>query len=358
MSTTAPDTEKSNWNALGVMSGSSLDGLDLALCSFALQNGSWTFTIEEATTLPYSPEFRDRLLGAMGGSALDLARLHRDLGTFIGTACHDFLNGRLVDVIGSHGHTLFHLPAEGLTTQIGCGAHIAARSEMPVVCDFRSMDVALGGQGAPLVPLGEQLLFTGHKAFINLGGIANIAVHGKRTLGYDISPCNQALDLLAREAGLAYDDDGALALSGALNAELLERLNALPFYTQSPPRSLGREWFDHNLAPLITDSRIALADRLRTTVEHIATMIARSLKDLGSPAMVTGGGAHNGFLLERIRSLSSKELSIPDTLTVNFKEALIFAFLGVLRLRNEPTALASVTGAGRDSVGGAVYGSY
>lgn len=355
MSNSSTLAQKANWMTLGVMSGSSLDGLDLALCSFTLQQGLWSFNIDEATTLSYSPQFRERLLSAMHGTALDFARLHRDLGAFIGTACKDFLNGRSVDVIGSHGHTLFHLPEEGLTTQIGCGAHIATRSGMPVVCDFRTMDVALGGQGAPLVPLGEQLLFPVHKTFINLGGIANIAVHDERTLGYDIGPCNQTMDLLAHEAGFAYDADGALARSGVVHPELLASLNALPFYTQAPPRSLGREWSDENVAPLITDRSIALADRLRTVVEHIAAMIALSLMDVESAAVVTGGGAHNGFLLERIRALSGKELIIPDALTVNFKEALIFAFLGVLRLRNEPTALATVTGASRDSVGGAVY---
>lgn len=349
---------KTQWTGLGVMSGSSLDGLDLALCSFTLLNGRWSFTIDEATTLPYSPEFREQLLGAMRGSALDLARLHRDLGAFIGTACKDLLNGRSVDVIGSHGHTLFHLPEEGLTTQIGCGAHIATRSGMTVVCDFRTMDVALGGQGAPLVPLGEQLLFPDHKAFINLGGIVNIAVHGRHILGYDISPCNQALDLLAHEAGFAYDADGALARSGVVHPELLARLNALPFYTHPPPRSLGREWFDQNVAPLITDRSIALADRLRTVVEHIAVMVTRSFKDVPNAVLVTGGGAHNGFLLERIRALNGTTLYVPDPMIVDFKEALIFAFLGVLRMRNESTTLASVTGASRDSVGGAVYGPY
>ncbi len=358
MSDTASPAIKTHWTALGVMSGSSLDGLDLALCSFTLLNGYWSFKIEEATTLPYSPEFRERLLGAMHGSALDLARLHRDLGIFIGTASKKFLNGRSVDVIGSHGHTLFHLPEEGLTTQIGCGAHIGAVAGMLVVCDFRTMDVALGGQGAPLVPLGEKLLFPDHKAFINLGGIANIAVHGERTLGYDIGPCNQALDLLAHEAGLNYDADGALARSGSVNDALLHRLNALPFYTQPPPRSLGREWFDTNVSKLIADPGIALVDRLCTVVEHIAAMIARSLKDVEDVTLITGGGAHNGFLLERIRALSGKDIVVPGPLTVNFKEALVFAFLGVLRLRNEPTALASVTGASRDSVGGAFYGPY
>lgn len=350
------EAEKRTWDAVGVMSGSSLDGLDLAWCSFHHGESGWSFNIREACTVPYAPAFRQRLLQAMEGSALEAARLHRDLGIRIGEACRELLNGASVDLIASHGHTLFHKPEEGLTTQLGCGAQIAAISGLRTVCDFRSKDVALGGQGAPLVPLGERLLFPTHRAFLNLGGICNIGLHGvDGILGYDVCIGNQALDFLAQEAGLAYDTGGAMAQSGHLNADLRQALDALPFHHQPPPRSLGREWFDAAVKPLIADARIPLADRMRSTVEHIAGQLAHALKPADGPVLVTGGGAHNTFLVERLQALAKVPAEVPEPRLVDFKEALVFALLGVLRMRGEATALATVTGAKRDSVGGAVY---
>lgn len=350
------EAEKRSWEAVGIMSGSSLDGLDLAWCSFHLEEGGWSFNIREARTVPYTPAFRQRLLQAMGGSALEAARLQRDLGILIGEACRDLLNGAPVDLVASHGHTLFHKPEEGLTTQLGCGAHIAAISGMPTVCDFRSKDVALGGQGAPLVPLGERLLFPAHRAFLNIGGICNIGLHtAQGILGYDVCIGNQALDFLAQEAGLTYDAGGAMARSGHLNGELMRALDALPFHQQPPPRSLGREWFDAAVKPLIADARIPLADRLRSTVEHIARQLARALAPADGPVLVTGGGAHNTFLVERLQALATMPVEVPEPRLVDFKEALVFALLGVLRMRGEATASASVTGARADSVGGALH---
>jgi anhydro-N-acetylmuramic acid kinase len=341
---------------LGVMSGSSLDGIDLALCRFRKDGERWSFTVEDATTVAYGPVLRERLLHATGADGLELARLHRDLGRMIGEACRDFLNGRHADLIASHGHTIFHQPGEGLTLQLGSGAHIAALAGVATACDFRTMDVALGGQGAPLVPFGERHLFPGHRAFVNLGGIANIAIHqGERSTGYDICPCNQALDLLAAEAGLAYDADGALARSGSVDRALLAQLDALPFYRQTPPRSLGREWFDEHLKPLI-DPPLPLKDRLRTVVEHIAGLVAGELARSGAEAaLFTGGGAHNGFLIERIGALGPVRPELPPRELIDYKEAVIFAFLGLMRLRGEVNTLASVTGAERDGIGGAIY---
>lgn len=341
------------------MSGSSLDGLDLALCEFHNTGGQWSFRIEDARTVPYEKAFQRRLLAVMQGSALDLARLDRDLGDFIGQASAAFLAGRNVDVIASHGHTIFHKPDEGLTLQIGHGARIAAKTGSPVVTDFRTLDVSLGGQGAPLVPLGEQQLFPEHRCFLNIGGICNIAMHEKeRVLGYDVCIGNQALNRLASEAGLAYDKDGALARSGSVNEGLLHCLNGLPFHRQTPPRSLGREWFESEVRPLIVDGSIPLNDRLCTVVEHIAFIIARAVENGDGAMLATGGGAHNTFLIERLRTLSGVEIIVPERTIVDFKEALIFAFLGVRRLRGESTALASVTGAARDSSGGSLVTAY
>ena len=341
---------------IGVMSGSSLDGIDLALCHFAKDGKQWSFTIEKAVTVPYDGAMHERLLHATGTSGLELARLHRDIGIAIGNACHDLLPGTTADLIASHGHTIFHQPGEGLTVQVGDGARIAALAGLPTVCDFRSMDVALGGQGGPLMPFGERMLFPDHKAFVNLGGIANIAIHhGKQTTGYDVCPCNQALDLLAGEAGMAYDANGALARTGEVNMELLGKLNALDFYKQEPPRSLGREWFDEQLKPLIV-SDLPLKNRLRTVIEHIALLIAQELdKAKVESALFTGGGAHNRFLIERIAALGKARPELPSAELIDYKEAVIFAFLGLMRIRGEVNTLASVTGASRDNIGGAVH---
>lgn len=351
------EVERSHrYNVIGVMSGSSLDGVDLALCELGIEGGCWSYNIAEARTVPFSNSFQQRLADAMQGSALEAARLHRDLGDLIGIACKDLLAGRTVDLIASHGHTLFHKPEEGLTTQIGCGARIAAATGAPVVNDFRTMDVALGGQGAPLVPLGERLLFPEYKAFLNIGGICNIALHGpERVVGYDVCIGNQALNYLANEAGMAYDADGGLARSGRIIPELLQTLNALPFHHQEPPRSLGREWFDEQVKPLIARIEPPLADRLATVVEHIAQQVMMALEGTKDPVLVTGGGAHNGFLMERLRSVCDAPIELPDRATVGFKEALVFALLGVLRLRGEVNCMASVTGATRDSAAGAIH---
>ena len=347
---------KKHYQAIGVMSGSSLDGIDLAWCEFVEENGRWEYSIREARTIQHTAQMRQRLTGVMHGSALDLARLHRDLGIVIGEECGELLQGEKVDVIASHGHTIFHNPDEGLTAQVGCGAQIAALSGTNTVTDFRTMDVALGGQGAPLVPLGEELLFPQHMVFLNIGGICNIALHHTdRIMGYDVCIGNQALNYLAEEAGERYDAEGTIARSGVLNGALLQSLNALPFRERAAPRSLGRDWFNENVLPLIKDPSTPLPDRMRTVVEHIAMQLATALKDSNSNCLVTGGGAYNTFLMDRIRAHSGVYLDIPGPSVVEFKEALIFALLGVLRLREESTALASVTGAKRDSVGGAVY---
>lgn len=348
------NTDRSQ-RVLGVMSGSSLDGLDLALCTLGKKSGRWSFKIESAKTVQYPARLRTRLLEVMHGSALDLARLDVELGAFIGRGCKSFI-GKRVDLIASHGHTIFHIAAEGLTTQIGSGAVIAAITGIPTVCDFRTKDMALDGQGAPLVPLGEQLLFPDHKAFVNLGGICNISLHTtKRVIGYDVCIGNQALNFLAAEAGKPFDKSGAIAASGAINAPLLARLNALPFHAQKPPRSLGREWFNEQVQPLINDRRIPMPDRMRTVVEHVAQQLGSALKNTRSPVLVTGGGAHNSFLMDRIRANTRADVQVPHRTIVDYKEALVFGLLGLLRMNNEVNTLASVTGAKRDSVGGAIY---
>lgn len=349
---------KTTHAVLGIMSGSSLDGIDLALCTFETSAGRWTSVVNTARTVPFSSTWKQRLLSASNSTAFELAQLHRDLGALIGEEAKRFLAQHgTAELIASHGHTIFHQPSLGFTTQIGCGAQIAAITGLPSVVDFRTKDIALGGQGAPLVPFGERELFQGFDGFLNLGGIANLSFHAHGSVvGYDVCTCNQALNALAGEVGQDFDSNGELAKSGAVNAALLDRLNAMPFVHEPLPRSLGRERFDAEMWPLLVDTAPPLADRMRTCVEHIAQQITEHLGAHGSTrVLVTGGGAHNGFLIQRIKAMGPTEVVVPDEHIVDFKEALVFAFLGMMRWRGEVNTLSSVTGASLNSVGGAVY---
>jgi len=338
------------------MSGSSLDGLDLALCRFEQHDQVWSFECLESDTISYNTAFATRFIHAMAGTALELAQLDKDLGTFIGKSAAQLASGKQVDLVASHGHTIFHKPEERLTTQIGSGAEISATSGLTTVCDFRTVDVALGGQGAPLVPVGETYLFPDYDAFLNLGGIANISLHGERITGYDVCICNQLLNSLAEELQLDFDSEGATARSGSIDLELLQQLNALPFHTLPPPKSLGREWFQEVVLPLMTASSASIPDKLATAVEHIATQLAHSFREITcSKILVTGGGAFNVYLMERLGSLTEKKLEIPTKQVVAYKEAMIFAFLGLLRYLELPNTLAQVTGAPSDTIGGCVY---
>lgn len=354
--------EKVTYSVLGLMSGTSLDGLDMALCTFNFEQGSWSYRIEKAETYNYPDFWKDKLAGAMELSTIGLLEIHRDFARLSSEQVKLFLLSSKVqpDLIASHGHTVFHQPAKGITVQIGDGAIIAAETGITTICDFRSTDVALGGQGAPLVPIGDHLLFSEYAACLNLGGIANISYEkdGNR-LAYDVVPCNIPLNKLATSMGMAYDAEGRVARRGAVNDVLLSQLNALSYYRLSHPKSLGMEWILADMNPLLEASSASAQDKLRTLVEHTAMQIARSVEHLSFSnkhgLLITGGGALNSFLIERICDLVPMRVHLPDLTTIQFKEALIFAFLGVLRMRGEVNTLASVTGARLDSCGGSVY---
>lgn len=346
-------------DGIGVMSGTSLDGLDLAWCTFREDTtGKWRYAISDAVTVPYPEAWQRRLRETMRLSAFEYALLNVQLGEYIGDCINHWLQGRKRPrFIASHGHTVFHRPDLHLTTQIGSGAAIAARTGIMTVCDFRTTDVALGGQGAPLVPIGDELLFSDYDACLNLGGFSNISfqVAGQR-LSFDISPCNMALNLIASKVGLEYDKDGQLARSGTVIAPLLAELNNLEYYQQTPPKSLGKEWFDETFLPILQKyCSNTPAELARTTTEHIAMMISRAIPQNVTSVLTTGGGAHNCFLIERFRELSPSKVVVPDIQIVNYKEALIFAFLGMLRIYEKINCLKSVTGAERDCIGGAIY---
>ena len=367
-------------HVIGIMSGTSLDGVDLAYCVFK-EGECWSYEIRKAETIPYPEELKHQLSKAMTLSGYELALLHNELGRYFGTQVNEFMADftEEVELIASHGHTVFHRPDLGMTLQIGSGADIAAICGKPTVCDFRTLDVALGGQGAPLVPIGDELLFGQYDICLNLGGISNLSFRtdGQRK-AYDISPCNIVLNQLARQMGKAYDANGDIARCGQVNPSLLAQLNELDYYKQLGTKSLGREWIDHNFFPIMARSALSVPDQMRTVCEHIAGQIANACNTAGikncdssgntvscdreacntkgRTLLITGGGAHNTFLIDLIREKFHGQVIIPDDKTIDFKEAIIFAFLGFLRANGLPNCLASVTGARRDSSGGGMYG--
>jgi anhydro-N-acetylmuramic acid kinase len=341
------------------MSGTSLDGVDMALCSFHHTNGNWSFEIEKAVTVPYNEEWKKALGSIYLRDAFTLAMVHVEYGKLLGTLVKDFVAGSKADFISSHGHTVFHQPSIGLTLQIGEGAALRAAAELPVVCDFRTMDVALGGQGAPLVPIGDKLLFSEYPYCLNLGGIANISYdqNGHR-IAYDICPVNMVLNYLAQLKGVEFDKNGELASRGKMNEALLTGLNGLKYYKRRHPKSLAREDFELNYLKVLGDFAIPVEDKLNTYCEHIAMQISGSVNSESvseGSLLITGGGAFNQYLIDRIKVHCKAEVVIPDRRIIDFKEALIFAFLGVLRWRNENNCLESVTGAKRDSCSGVIY---
>jgi anhydro-N-acetylmuramic acid kinase len=347
------------YKVIGLMSGTSLDGLDIAFCEFEKRGEQWDYTIIQAETIPYPEDWHKRLSTIETASAFEYVATDVRFGHLSGQLVEGFMKKHQLkpDFIASHGHTIFHQPSKSITAQIGRGSAIAAETGIPVVCDFRSLDVALGGQGAPLVPIGDQLLF-GHIDYcLNLGGFANISFQkGNRRIAFDICPANIVLNHLARLVGRDFDSDGLLADQGRIDESLLKSLNSLAFYYQDPPKSLGKEWVIEHIFPLLDQCGLNVNDQLATCCEHIAIQIAKVTPGKApEKLMITGGGALNIYLVNRIGFHSKTQIFIPDNLTINYKEALIFAFLGVLRMRNEINCLASVTGARRDSSGGAVY---
>lgn len=360
------------------MSGTSLDGVDLAYCYFSKDDSGWKFEIRNAETISYSKEWKEKLSSLHTKDAATFTKTNAAYGYFLGTLVKEFVekNKMAVDFVSSHGHTIFHQPQNKFTSQIGDGAALSAACGLPVVCDFRTTDVALGGQGAPLVPIGDQLLFKDYDFYLNLGGIANItsqfatALKNSSPLGrsggviaFDVAPCNIVLNMLASQLGKEFDEAGQFARQGNVNDSLLNQLNGLPYYNpdKSGPKSLGREDVERDFVSLINTSNISVEDKLRTFCENVAMQVSKvitsysQLPTLDSRLLITGGGTFNTFLVSRIKELSKAEIIIPDKKIIQYKEALIFAFLGVLRWRGVVNCLKSVTGASKDSTGGAIY---
>lgn len=353
---------KENYNAIGLMSGTSLDGLDIVYVSFfySVEN-QWSFKIKFAKTVSYPSKLKEKLANSKQLSGLDLMLLNNQLALFFGKCVTDFIaknniKKSSIDFIASHGHTVFHQSEQHLTTQIGSGAVLAATTNLTTISDFRSIDVALGGHGAPLVPIGDKLLFAKYDYCLNIGGIANISYKkNKQHIAFDVCPANLVLNALSTTLGKSFDEDGKLAASGKINKVLLKQLNLLAYYNQIPPKSLGSEWIENNVFPLLATFNISVEDKLCTFSEHIAIQLSKIFTGTNKTIFATGGGVLNLFLVERIKLHTKCTIVLPNKQLIEFKEALIFAFLGVLRYRNEVNCLASVTGAKRNNVGGSIY---
>ncbi len=345
------------YKVIGLMSGTSLDGVDIAFCKFSFRK-KWQFDIIKAETIEYPPQWVNKLTNLMLADAETLARTNSEYGKYLGQITKRFINSNKLkpDFIASHGHTIFHQPEKGFTLQIGDGNAISAITGLPVVFDFRSLDVALGGQGAPLVPIGDRLIFYNYEYCLNLGGIGNISFEQNgRRIAFDICPVNIGLNHLASLAGYKFDKNGSIASKGVINSSLLDQFNRLDYYKAIPPKSLGREWIDRNFIPLLNAHNDLIENKLRTVTEHIATQITAVINTFPiGKLLITGGGARNQFLIDLLKSKIPSDVIVPEPEIIDFKEALIFAFLGVLRWRNEINTLSSVTGALKDSCGGLI----
>jgi anhydro-N-acetylmuramic acid kinase len=331
--------------------------------------GNWNFEIKAADCYAYPDTWKERLQNATSLSALDYQLLHVEYGHHLGKEVNRFIEENnlhyQVGLIASHGHTTFHVPEKKMTAQLGDGAAIAAETKLPVVSDLRAMDLAFGGQGAPIVPIGEKLLLKDHSMFLNLGGIANISFNlPDGYIAFDVCPANRVLNLIAGFVNKEYDEGGQMAALGNVNEELLKKLNAFEYYQRPYPKSLANNFGTDEIFSLLKSFGLPHNDLLRTYVEHITQQIKFAIANnyklqiTNHKLLVTGGGAFNNFLIERLsEELSSVgiEVAVPDENLIKYKEALIMGLIGVLRWRQEYNVLSSVTGAERDSIGGAVW---
>lgn len=352
--------KKDCYNVIGVMSGTSLDGVDLAHVEFTISENKWQFEILEAETISYSDKWVEELKNAVNFSLEKLNEINEEYTILLSNIINDFIkknNLNDIDAVCSHGHTVLHQPHNGITLQIGNLAKISNLTNQTIVCNFRVQDVKLGGQGAPLVPIGDRILFSDYEFCLNLGGFSNISFEENNyRLAFDISPVNTVLNYYAEQLGLRFDDRGLIASKGQINNELLLELNNLDFYKKSYPKSLGIEYVNSVVIPTIEKYKISIEDKLCTFIEHIADQINVVLQSRCGNMLITGGGAYNDFLIKKIsEKLQNIKISIPNSKIIEFKEALIFALLGVLKLRDEVNVLCSVTGSSVDHSSGEVF---
>jgi anhydro-N-acetylmuramic acid kinase len=356
---------KSKKVILGVMSGTSCDGLDLALCRFVGEFPQVDFEVLSAHCFEYSAEWREKLQNAMHLSALDLTILEDQWSRKVANNILTFIEDapEKPELIGFHGHTIFHQPHNGFTVQMGSGATLSRLTRIDTICNFRQQDVALGGQGAPLVPMGEKWLFVAYAGFMNLGGFSNVTQRieeedGSETMiAYDVCALNIVLNKLCGELNLPFDAEGKIAARGSISSDLLIALNEIKYFQSGKKGSLGLEWVEKDVLPVIEQYRetksLSIETIIATFTEHCAIQCSNAMPD--GRYLLSGGGTHNITLIDSIRKHSNAQIEVPNKLLNDFKEAIIFAFLAGLRASELPNTLTSVTGASRSGSNGAYY---
>ena len=350
---------KQSYNVLGVMSGTSLDGIDICFATFTKKNRKWNFLIICCETIKYDQYWINNLTNAHKLSGPSIKKLNYKFTTYMASVILEFIKKyklNNIDFISSHGHTILHKPSQNLTFQIGNISELNKLTNIAVVCDFRTQDIKYGGQGAPLVPIGDLLLFDSYRYCINLGGFSNISIkENSKIIAYDICAVNVVLNHYSRIAGLEFDMDGELSKSGKINTDLLSKLNSISFYNKKNPKSLAIEWVEDKIFPVIDRSNASVQDILRTYIEHISIIISKNIEDSNANILFTGGGVKNKFLLSTLSKKLNKKIELESEEVIDFKEALIFGFLGVLKIRNENNCLKSVTGAKDDHSSGIIF---
>ena len=345
-------------NIIGLMSGTSVDGLDICYVSFDNHDPS-KYEIIDCETIDYDDNLKTKLKNVIEMDNDQIKQIDKEFGEFIGLNVLKFIKKNTLykaDLISSHGHTVFHEPKFNKTLQIGNGEIINKVTKIKTVNNFREQDIQLGGQGAPLVPIGDKLLFDDYKYCLNLGGFTNISVKDSRTIyAYDICPLNTVLNHYANKLGYDCDLDGKLSEKGVINIDLLNELNDLEYYKKSYPKSLGLEFVIENIFPITEKYKIKEVDILATYIEHASFQIKRNI-DNGSKVLLTGGGTFNDNLIKTLNHDSKINFIVPDKTIINYKESLIFALLGYLKINGKVNCLRSVTGASNDHSSGDIYG--
>ncbi|MAZ92966.1 MAG: anhydro-N-acetylmuramic acid kinase [Lentimicrobiaceae bacterium] len=344
------------FKVIGIMSGSSLDGIDIAYCKFYFIE-EWKFEIIYTTTHYYDEEWRLLLANATSIGSEELIKLDIDFGNYIGKVVSNFINDKNIEpnIISSHGHTVFHAPENGYTLQLGNGQAIANKTGVRTIFDFRTEDILNGGQGAPLVPIGDQLLFNSYDYCLNVGGIANISfTKDDKRVGFDVCPANQLLNFLSQQLGKPYDEDGNFAQLGKINPLLFDQLNNHPYYNMEYPKSISNQLVQSSFIPMLDNFKASIEDKLYTVCKHIAFQTNKYVVDKKSKILITGGGANNKFLVRSLQLETNAKVIVPNSNIIDFKEAIIFGLMGVLKQLKLVNCLSSVTGANKDSSTGII----
>jgi anhydro-N-acetylmuramic acid kinase len=346
---------------LGAMSGSSLDGLDLAICSFTDQS---IFTIHNSTTIELPLDLRTKLKNFSTLNAFQIADLDAYFALFSAHSIRDFTNNWIggISLVVSHGHTLYHNPANAVSWQIGNGGIIAAVTGIDTLCDLRVQDVALGGQGAPLAALVDLNLFKDYTGLLNLGGIANITINQSNTVySWDISPCNQVFNHLAQKEGKEFDKGGSIARSGKILMELIHKWQENTYFSQMPPKSMDNTWVKENYIKEIDKIDQPVKILMASFAEFVAIQLSKDLKSLDlnpGKILVTGGGAFNAHFISRLKvhlSPLNWVVEVAEESLINYKEAMLMAYMGHRYINKKTNTISTATGAEKDLISGALY---